>query len=71
MRHIEIELDGSEHLVASDAVFNVVGQSHLSAYDAEFVALADALGLRLVTEDKAILSSFPLLAVSMERFLAQ
>jgi predicted nucleic acid-binding protein len=70
MRHIEDELHGSEHLVASDAVFKVVGETRLSAYDAEFVALAQVLGVPLVTEDKAILKAFPAFAVSMEGFLS-
>ena len=69
MREVERELHGSEHLVSSDAVIRVVEASGLSAYDAEFVALAEELGVVLVTEDKMVLKTFPSLAVSMERFL--
>jgi predicted nucleic acid-binding protein len=50
-------------------VLNVVERSRLSAYDAEFVALADGLGVPLVTEDKAIVRAFPALAMTMEAFL--
>ena len=71
MRHIEGELAGAEHLPASDAVLNVVERSRLSAYDAEFVALADGLGVPLVTEDKAIVRAFPAHAMTMEAFLAR
>ena len=70
MRHIEAELSGFEHLVESDAVFGVVGESRLSAYDAEFVALARQLSVTLVTEDQAVLKAFPAIALSMEGFLA-
>jgi predicted nucleic acid-binding protein len=69
IRHIEGELAGAEHLPGSDAVLNVVERSRLSAYDAEFVALADGLGVPLVTEDKAIVRAFPALAMTMEAFL--
>jgi predicted nucleic acid-binding protein len=71
MGHIEDELVGSEHLPSSDSVLNVVERSRLSAYDSEFVALAEDLGVVLVTEDKAVLKAFASFAVSMERFLTQ
>ena len=60
---------GGRRAPASDAVLNVVERSRLSAYDAEFVALADGLGVPLVTEDKAIVRAFPALAMTMEAFL--
>lgn len=69
MRHVEQELAGAEHLPDSDVVLNVVERSRLSAYDAEFVALADALRVPLVTEDNAILRAFPAQAMTMEAFL--
>ena len=68
MSHIEQELAGSEHIVPSDDVFAVVEACSLSAYDSEFVALALALSVPLVTEDKAILREFPRLAMSMAAF---
>ena len=69
MRHIEEQLSGGEHLPDSDAVLHVVERSRLSVYDAEFVALADGLGVPLVTEDTAIVRSFPARAMTMEAFL--
>jgi len=69
LHHIESELAGFEHLPAGDAVLEILTRSQLSAYDAEFVALAEELGVVLVTEDKMVLKTFPSLAVSMERFL--
>ena len=44
-------------------------RSVLTAYDAEFVALATALSVPLVTGDKAVLKSFPDRALTMEAFL--
>ena len=58
-----------EHSVADDLVFDIVAHSALSAYDAEFVALATALGVPLVTADKAVLKAFPEQALTMEAFL--
>lgn len=48
-----------EHTVSDHAVLTLVARSRCTAYDCEFVALADALGTVLVTEDKALLSAFP------------
>jgi predicted nucleic acid-binding protein len=70
MRQVEEALAGCEHLVASDAVLKVIEASRLSAYDAEFVALAEELSVPLVTEDKALLKTFPQVAISMGDFLA-
>jgi predicted nucleic acid-binding protein len=51
-------------------VLDVVANSTLTAYDAEFVALAAALSVPLVTGDKAVLKAFPDRALSMEAFLS-
>ena len=61
----------SEHIVGDDLVLDVVERSALTAYDAEFVALADALSVPLVTADKAVLKSFPNRAVTMKAFVGQ
>ena len=70
MRQVEEALVGCEHLVASDAVLKVIEATQLSAYDAEFVALAEELSVPLVTEDKAVLKAFSKIALSIEGFLA-
>ena len=70
MRQVEEALVGCEHLVASDAVLKAIEATRLSAYDAEFVALAEELSVPLVTEDKAVLKAFSEIALSIEGFLA-
>ena len=65
----ENALKGSEHLVPSASVFQIVGKSRLSAYDCEFVALASVLAVPLVTADKAVLKAWPQQALTMEAFL--
>lgn len=57
---------GCEHHLPSDRVFSVTERYPLSAYDAEFVALAEILGVPLVTEDRAILRCWPGQALSLE-----
>lgn len=59
MRHAAASLLGGEHAVADEVVLGLVARSKCSAYDCEFVALAEATGTILVTEDKALLMAFP------------
>ena len=40
-----------------------------SAYDCEFVALAHANGVRLLTVDRQILHEFPEVAISLKEFV--
>lgn len=51
-----------------DAVLDTALECGLTAYDAEFVALARALGVGLVTMDAAILRGAPDVAVPLEAF---
>jgi predicted nucleic acid-binding protein len=59
----------SEHIVGDGLVLDVVESSTLTAYDAEFVALAGALSVPLVTADKVVLKAFPDRALTMEAFI--
>ena len=52
-------LFGGEHMVSDRAVLELVAGSKCTAYDCEFVALATALDVVLVTEDKDVLKAFP------------
>lgn len=56
---------GAEYEVNSRAVLELVRDSDCSAYDCEFVALAKALGVKLVTADKKLLRAFRDVAVGL------
>ncbi len=63
-------LQGREYALPSCAVLELVAQSACSAYDCEFVALAQELDVPLLTDDRRILSAFPQRAVSLARFVS-
>ncbi len=52
-------LAGGEYEVESRAVLELVRDSHCSAYDCEFIALAVKLNTKLFTMDKKLLRAFP------------
>ena len=58
-------LEGFEFVVHSQEIMELVRDSECSAYDCEFVALAERLGTKLVTMDKKVLKAFPKRAVSL------
>lgn len=62
-------MEDREYEVDSDRVLRLVADSTCSAYDCEFVALAQELGTFLVTLDKEILNDFSTVAVSVDTFL--
>jgi predicted nucleic acid-binding protein len=57
-----------EYETTSHRVLSWVAESTCSAYDCEFVALAQDLGVPLVTVDRQILGQFPTLAISLDAF---
>ncbi len=61
---------GNEYSVASPQVLNLVAVSTCSAYDCEFVALAQDLGVPLVTVDQRVLNQFPRTARSLDDFVS-
>src|SRR5262249_20500462 len=63
-------MEGKEYEISSSEVLNLVAESHCSAYDCEFIALAQSFGVPLVTSDKRILSEFPKTAISPESFVS-
>lgn len=63
-------LTGTEYAVPSLQVLLRVQASGCSAYDCEYVVLAENLGVPLVTTDRAVLRAFPDRAVSPRAFLA-
>ena len=58
----EAQLGGKEYAVPSREVIQRAAGSRCSAYDCEFVVLADDLGVPLVTSDAQVLESFPRIA---------
>jgi len=69
--HAERRMAAGEYHVLSEAVLRLAIDSGCSAYDCEFVALAQDLGTRLVTSDAELLKAFPGVAVTPERFARQ
>ncbi len=68
-RSAEGIMSGREFHVMADDVYRLASMSSCSAYDCEFVALAQDLGVPLVTVDKKVLREFPNTAVSLDQFV--
>ncbi|MCH7614902.1 MAG: type II toxin-antitoxin system VapC family toxin [Nitrospinae bacterium] len=60
-----------EYEVPSMTVLSLAAKSNCSAYDCEYVTIAQHLRTTLVTEDKGILKNFPETAMSMKAFVSQ
>ena len=71
MQEAEQLVQGGEYQVSSSQVLNLVTISSCSAYDCEFVALAQHLTVPLVTSDNKILSEFPSIAISLSQFISR
>ncbi len=68
LEEAEALLAGREHEVRSPAVLDLAIASGCSAYDCEFVLLAQDLGVALVTADQKLVARFPGTAVPLSRF---
>ncbi|MGN8226914.1 type II toxin-antitoxin system VapC family toxin [Gracilimonas sp. BCB1] len=69
MDQAESLMTSNEFQVNSTQVLSLVKESTCSAYDCEFVALAEDAGVPLLTFDQKILSKFPSLAIRPESFV--
>lgn len=58
----------NEFEVNSTQVMSLVSDSSCSAYDCEFVALAEDLNVQFITFDKKIIREFPNIAISPKEF---
>ncbi len=65
----EAEMASREFAVLTSLVLELAAQSTCSAYDCEFVALAQQLDIPLVTADRRLRDAFPARAVSLEDFV--
>lgn len=70
MQEAELLMHGGEYEVQSSQVLKLASISNCSAYDCEFVALAQDLGVSLVTSDRKVLKEFPAVALSMGSFIS-
>jgi predicted nucleic acid-binding protein len=64
----EAIIGGNEFDVDTPSVLSLAASSGCTAYDCEYVALAQHLNVPLVTTDKALVKAFPSVAVSLEAF---
>jgi len=71
MQEAETLFRGAEYNVESGQVLRLATESGCSAYDCEFVALAQELGVPLLTSDAEILKEFSQTAISLEAFAAK
>jgi predicted nucleic acid-binding protein len=67
----EALLAGREHVSDSTTVLTLAKQSRHTAYDCEFVSLADRLSVPFITADRKLARSFPDRALTPEEFLAR
>ena len=70
MREARLMMKGREIEVNDDDVLAEAASARHPAYDCEFVVLARALGVPLVTADSKLLRLFPGIACSPEEFIA-
>ena len=67
--NVQKDLGSQEYTVPTERIMKLVLASDCTAYDCEYVALAQDLGVPLVTADRQILREFPKIAVSLEKFV--
>jgi len=68
LRSAEEVIGGREYKVSSEKVLELVKNSGCTAYDCEYVALAQDLKVPLLTTNQQLLRAFPKTAVSLEKF---
>ena len=66
--NVQKDMAANEYSVPTERIIRLVLASDCTAYDCEYVALAQDLGVPLVTADKRVLRAFPKTAVSLEKF---
>lgn len=69
IKEAEVLLAGREYQISSTHVMKLLSTGNCSAYDCEFVALAQYLNIPLITADKKILKEYPDVAKSIDAYL--
>lgn len=67
-RNAQKDLGAQEYEVPTERILELAQAAHCSAYGCEYVALAQDLGVPLVSTDPALLREFPGTAVALEEF---
>ena len=70
IQHADDLLKNNEYEVQSSSVMHLVDSSTCSAYDCEFIALAQHLSAPLITADEKVLREFPDIAISLNDYLS-
>jgi predicted nucleic acid-binding protein len=70
MQKAHVLLSEHEYFVSSDQVLALTASSRCTAYDCEYVALAQQYDLPLVTFDKEVVRNFPEVAKFPQDYLA-
>lgn len=65
----ERQFADNEYSVSSPDVLQLAARSGCSAYDCEFVSLAQSLQIKLITGDKKLLQVFPEVAMTAAQYL--
>jgi len=68
---VEADLESTTYSVDTSDVLHLADASGHPAYDCEYVALAQELGVRLVTGDQTVADLFPDSAVLLEHFVSE
>lgn len=69
MRDALTVMENREVEPSSEKILELLANSKCTAYDGEFIVLADQIGVPLVTADKQLLDLFPNIAISLEKFV--
>jgi len=63
-----VTLENRQVIPSPEKILDLISKSDCTAYDCEFIALAQQLDVLLVTADKQLLTRFPDSAISLEEF---
>lgn len=69
--NVQKDLGAHEYSVPTERVVKLVLASDCTAYECEYVALAQDLAVPLVTADRQVIKAFPKTAVALEKFAKQ